>query len=290
MDKIILFGAGNRGRDAVAALSKKYEIAFIVDNDKSKVGGVLDGVEIKGIEALEPVKVKDIMVVVTAVDNGAIIAQLLEMRMDNIFTYEANRNIRSVPYSVKEKKLLEAHEISIGKFLKLVSGKYPMELDNVCFKSGGSGVLDYAFLKGIMQYFHLKTYLEIGTYIGESISNVASIADNCFSVTVPLNHPASMSVFCKKYGMVDFSNRLVCQPNIKQFLADSKEFDFNIIGEGADIYFIDGDHSMEGIENDTGKIWKHKRKDSFIVWHDVKKEGHQLNGVTIEAIYNILNP
>ena len=291
MDKIILFGAGNRGRDAVASLSNRYEIEFIVDNDKNKINrgrAYFERIKIKGIEALESVNTKDIRVVITPVDNEEIIAQLLEMQIDNIFTYETNREIRSVFYAVKKKKHLEAHEISIGKFLKLVSRKYSIELDDVCFRSGGSGVLDYAFLRAIVQYFNLKTYLEIGTYIGESISNVASIADKCFSITVPLGHPASMSSFCKQYGMVDFSNRLVRQPNIKQYLADSKEFDFHMIDNKIDVYFIDGDHSIEGIENDTRKVWQHKGKDSFVVWHDVKKEGHQINEVTIEAIYNVL--
>ena len=290
MDKIILFGAGNRGKDAIISLSNRYEIEYIVDNDKDKINrmGDLEGVKINGIENLETMKEKDVRIVITPVDNKEIIAQLLEMQIDNIFTYEANRDIKSVLYSVKKKKQLEAHEISIGKFLNLVSGKYSIELDNVCFRSGGSGVLDYAFLRAIMQYFNLKTYLEVGTYIGESISNVASIADKCFSITVPLDHPASMSSFCKQYGMVDFSNRLVCQSNIKQYFADSKEFDFRMIDEKIDVYFIDGDHSMEGIENDTRKVWKHKGKDSFVVWHDVKKEGYQINEIAIEAIYNVL--
>ena len=54
------------------------------------------------------------------------------------------------------------------------------------------------------------------------------------------------------------------------------------------LYFIDGDYSMERIENDTRKVWAHRENDSFVIWHDVKKENHQINEVTIQAIYNVL--
>lgn len=286
MEKIVLFGAGRRCREALILLSKEYEIDFIVDNDESKVGEKIEGIEVKDTEALK--KAKDRVVVITPVDNEEIITQLSEMQVENIFTYSQNGNLQKAAYSVTRKKQLEAHELSVGKFLKLAFDETPFKLDNVCFRSGGSGVLDYAVLKGTMQYFNLKTYLEVGTYIGESISNVASIAEKCFSVTVPLDHPASMSHFCRMYGMVDFSNRLIYQSNIEQYLVDSKEFDFSSIAEDIDLYFIDGDHSMEGIENDTQKIWKHKGKDSFVIWHDVKKENNQINEITIEAIYHVL--
>lgn len=83
MDKIILFGAGNRGKDAIISLSNRYEIEYIVDNDKDKINrmGDLEGVKINGIENLETMKEKDVRIVITPVDNKEIIAQLLEMQI-----------------------------------------------------------------------------------------------------------------------------------------------------------------------------------------------------------------
>lgn len=38
MEKIVLFGAGKRCRDAIERLSNQYEICCIVDNDPAKKG------------------------------------------------------------------------------------------------------------------------------------------------------------------------------------------------------------------------------------------------------------
>lgn len=285
MKKAVLFGAGKRCKDVMEIVLKSYVIECIVDNDKTKWGINLSGIEIKSPACLN--MLKDIMVIVTPIDNKEIIEQLIEMQLENI-SYIEGEKIKKVSYCVVKKKELQKHEMSVGKFLKMVSETEQIILQNVCFRSGGSGVLDYAFLYALMKYFSLNTYLEIGTYIGESINNVAAVADKCFSITAPPEAPYSMRNFCKTYGIVDFSNRLVNLPNVIQFLADSKEFDFSTIKDTIDIYFIDGDHSIEGIENDTRKIMECKSENAFIVWHDVKKEGHQINEITIEAIYNII--
>lgn len=283
MEKIVLFGAGKRCRDAIERLSNQYEICCIVDNDPAKKGkNAWGGVKIEDSKALD--KHRDKKVVITPVDYKDIARQLMEMKIKNLYLYDENVLIREMWQSVIHEKMINEHIFCLGKFLRMVKEKSALELDSVCFKSGGSGVLDYLFLKAVMIYFGLHTYLEIGTYIGESIHNISAIADKCYSITVPEDHPASMKNFCKKYGMVDFSNRLMNRPNMIQYLADSKEFSFDEIKEKIDVYFIDGDHSLGGIQQDTEKVFAHKGENSFVVWHDVKKEGHQINEVTIEAI------
>lgn len=286
MEKIVLFGAGQRCNEAVKRLDENFEICFIVDNNVAKIGKSIEGVAIVGPERLH--LHADKKIVITPVDYYDIVNQLVEMEVENLYLYDEYALIKKVWYSEIIKKHLARHEFCLAKFLQMVKNICPLELDSVCFKSGGSSVLDYIFLKGVMQCFGLHTYLEIGTYIGESINNISTIAEKCYSITVPSEHPASMKAFCKKYGMVDFSNKLVNQPNIIQYLVDSKEFDFSVIGENIDVYFIDGDHSLEGIENDTRKIFEHKNEKSFVIWHDTKKAGHQINEVTIEAIYRVL--
>lgn len=286
MEEIILFGAGQRCIEAVRQLAEKYEICFIVDNNINKRGKNIGGIAIVGPEGL--CLHADKKIVITPVDYNDIVSQLAEMGMENLYVYDKYNLIKKVWTNKIMKKHLARHEFCLAKFLQMVTNSDALELDNVCFKSGGSSVLDYIFIKGIMQYFKLHTYLEIGTYIGESINNVSAIAEKCYSITVPCEHPASMKKFCEKYGMVDFSNKLVNQPNIIQYLVDSKEFNFNTIEENIDVYFIDGDHSLAGIENDTRKVFAHKEENSFVIWHDVKKEGHQINEVTIDAIYRII--
>lgn len=282
MEKIVLFGAGKRCRDAIECLSGQYEICCIVDNDPAKKGKYIQGIKIVDSEALN--QYRDKKVVITPANYKDIARQLMEMKIKNLYIYDESVLIREMWQSVVLEKILCAHTFCLGKFLQIVKDKTALELDSVCFKSGGSGVLDYLLLKAVMIYFELHTYLEIGTYIGESIHNISAVADKCYSITVPETHPDSMKNFCKKYGMVDFSNRLMNRPNMIQYLADSGEFSFDEIKDKIDLYFIDGNHSMEGIQQDTEKVFAHKGENSFVVWHDVKKEGHQINEVTVEAI------
>lgn len=50
--------------------------------------------------------------------------------------------------------------------------------------SHSSTVLDYGLLKGLSRKFKECRYLEIGTWYGESLVNVASIAKECVSISL----------------------------------------------------------------------------------------------------------
>ena len=51
--------------------------------------------------------------------------------------------------------------------------------------SGGSGFYDYVLISAIARRFKCRNYLEIGTYIGESIRSVADSCNKCHSLTIP---------------------------------------------------------------------------------------------------------
>src|ERR1051326_2277625 len=53
------------------------------------------------------------------------------------------------------------------------------------FLDGGSLITDLALLKGLARNFKDCVYLEIGTWRGESVANVAAVAKECFTINLP---------------------------------------------------------------------------------------------------------
>lgn len=194
-----------------------------------------------------------------------------------------NRGIHHINSEEWKADILQ-RKISLGKFLENMEESNDFTVKNVTFLSGGSGVLDYLFLKEIMHKYGLKNYLEIGTYIGESISCMEDVCEKRISITVPPEHPKSMQNYCKAKNMVDFSNRLVRGGGIVQCLEDSRNFDFKKIKDTVDLYFIDADHSYKGVYNDTSKVFGHKQNKSFVIWHDFAWDRVPFNIDVVQAV------
>jgi len=148
----------------------------------------------------------------------------------------------------------------------------------------GSGITDLILLNGLAKKIPECQYLEIGTWMGESICNVAKFAKNCISVSLSerqvhqeygKKHADLINYFCKKFNY----------ENITLIGADSKDFDFNSLNQKFDLIFIDGDHSYLGIVNDTRKALDCMRDDrSVIVWHDYTFGAEKIRYNTLNAI------
>jgi predicted O-methyltransferase YrrM len=139
-----------------------------------------------------------------------------------------------------------------------------------CFMNGSSRTVDLAFLKALARRIPRCRYLEIGTLRGESIVNVAQVAEECVSVSLseeemlefgwPANYVKNNGLFLKNI------------PNLKRIGHNSRTFDFSTLGK-FDMIFVDGDHSYEGVVADTRTAFGLLRNDqSVIVWHDYGME------------------
>ncbi|MFN5889796.1 MAG: class I SAM-dependent methyltransferase [Bacteroidota bacterium] len=141
------------------------------------------------------------------------------------------------------------------------------EIAPISFLGGGSMVTDIALLKSLASTIPHCSYFEIGTWRGESVANVAPVADNCTTLNLSeaemqrLGWPARYS---QLHGY--FSKKL---SNVSHVFGDSKIFDFEGLNQQFDLVFIDGDHSHDYVVNDTQKVWEHLAKsNTIIVWHD----------------------
>ncbi len=132
---------------------------------------------------------------------------------------------------------------------------------------GGSTPIDLALLKGLAASKPDCNYFEIGTWRGESVANVASVAKKCVTLNLPDETMLSMGMD-KKYVDLHrhFSKDL---SNIIHLQGNSLSYDYPSLNQKFDLIFIDGDHHYESVKSDTINAFKLlKDEQSIIVWHD----------------------
>ena len=119
-----------------------------------------------------------------------------------------------------------------------------------------------------------ENFLEIGTFDGNTISNIAlniPATSLCYTIDLPIG---VASVDEQYLGgdkeLVDSRSESQLKhrgrKNVQQFYSDSTKFDFSqVTFSGA---FIDGAHHYEGVKKDTENIFRHIKRPGFVLWHD----------------------
>ena len=282
MEQVIIYGAGNTARFAYDFLSQSYDILCFIDGKNSeKWGTVICGKEVCSPEMLD--KHRNTTVVIASIYADEIINEIKKYHLSRVYKYNCNL---TPCYAEEISDLKTKRTINLGAFFHSHNGKATCK--ELTFMPGGSGVLDYMFIKKVAELFHCKEYLEIGTYIGESINILTDCCDRLYSITAPLDSEFSMSSFCKWNGVTDYSGRLAKNPKITQYYADSKTFDYSQLSREIDLFFIDGDHSYDGVYSDTKNIFSIKKPNAIVIWHDAKTSHGVFNSEVIHAVRDAL--
>lgn len=150
------------------------------------------------------------------------------------------------------------------------------------FLSGGSMPTDLLLLKGLAGKFDKCRYFEIGTWRGESVANVSTVAEACVTVDLPESEKRKLG-FGDEY-IKEYARYSVNLPNVEHLQANTKELDFATLGK-FDLVFIDGDHHYDLIKRDTVNVMQHLiHEKSIIVWHDYAFHPEQVRFETLKAI------
>ena len=282
MEQIIIYGAGNTARFAYDYLTQTYYVyCFIDGKNPAKWGTAICGKAVCSPEIL--LEHRDMAVVVASIYADEILREIRKYHLTKVYTYRCGIELY---YPETMDELQTTRTIDLGAFFQRHPEKTTCR--ELTFMYGGSGVLDYMFIKKVAELFHCKEYLEIGTYIGESINILTDCCEKLYSITAPLDSEFSMRNFCKWNGIPDYSERLTKSPKITHYYADSKAFDFSQLSREIDLFFIDGDHSYEGVYSDTKNIFSIKKEDAIVIWHDAKNSFGCYNTQVLYAIRDAL--
>ncbi|MGL4598106.1 MAG: class I SAM-dependent methyltransferase [Bacteroidia bacterium] len=157
------------------------------------------------------------------------------------------------------------------------------EIDNYSFLDGTSRISDIALLRSLARRFPDGRYLEIGTWRGESLSNIAPLMKEVISLSFD---EADM----RKVGMPEtaikasrfFSKNI---SNHTGILHNSQTYDFSALEKTCDLIFVDADHKYPGVTIDTRNAFKLLRdKQAIIVWHDYGKSLEEINWEVFRGI------
>ena len=135
------------------------------------------------------------------------------------------------------------------------------------YLSGATMPIDIALLRALAKQYGVQDYFEIGTWRGESVANVADVAQHCVTFNLPKEDIIKLidnPLYADLHSF--FSKEL---SNVEQCYGDSQHYDFSPYFGKFDMVFVDGDHHYESVKKDTETAFKLlKGERSIIVWHD----------------------
>lgn len=125
--------------------------------------------------------------------------------------------------------------------------------------------VDMVYVCGMAGAVGAKQIFEFGTYRGQTTCGLAAVCRDAQIYTLNLP-PEADPRYAPFIGM--YIGKSPDRDRITQIFCDSTTFDTTPYRGAMDYIFIDGDHSYEGVKNDTEKAIELLKPGGVIVWHD----------------------
>jgi hypothetical protein len=162
-----------------------------------------------------------------------------------------------------------------------------LKITPYAFLSGSSMATDFALLQMLCRRYHVNTYLEIGTWRGESVANVAPFVKAAFTLNLPDETLQKMGM---SQAYID-SHRFYSKnmSNVTHLFGDSATFNWTPYLQNCNLIFIDGDHSTAAVQRDTQTaLALRKNNDAILVWHDAKSDAEYPRYEVLLGIYRAM--
>jgi predicted O-methyltransferase YrrM len=164
-------------------------------------------------------------------------------------------------------------------------GDFSETVDPFAFLDGGSLPTDLALLKKLARGIPHCSYFEIGTWRGESVVNVASVAEICYTLDLSACEMRKMGLIERYIDLHGYYSKNL--PNIHHLEGNTLSFDFRSLNRKFNLIFIDGDHHFDMVKNDTEKVFGNMiDENSIVVWHDY---AHNPETIRYEVLAGILH-
>lgn len=168
------------------------------------------------------------------------------------------------------KRVVKKYGLKNGLPLIDIEDLFP-ELDEVvspyAFLDGGCLPTDLVLLRALAKKNNALNYLEIGTWRGESVANVAPLVQEAVTLNLSDDDMRARGLtedYIENHRI--FSGHI---PNVKHLHANSLDFDFGSLKKTFQLIFVDGDHHYEAVVADTAGVLKALQPETgIIVWHD----------------------
>jgi predicted O-methyltransferase YrrM len=120
------------------------------------------------------------------------------------------------------------------------------------------------YVVAIAAYRKCENIFEFGTWKGNTTYYLTFASEEAFVTTLDLP-PEDLSAAEDIGSVFVGSDR---EHKINQILCDSHKFDIEPYRNKMDLIFVDGDHTYEGVKNDTEKAFQMLAPGGIIIWDD----------------------
>jgi len=151
------------------------------------------------------------------------------------------------------------------------------------YLDGTSKAIDIAFIKHILKSYTNPSYLEFGSWRGESLINLHEHTNDCYSITLSKEIMRDFGYNEEAINAVDYFTTNL--NDIKRIYHNSQTYDFKELYGKFDVVFVDADHEYAGVKIDTSNAVKLlKDENSILIWHDYGRSYESINWQVLHGI------